>query len=43
MIQACVDVAKGASGSALIKVLGLTGQVQLISGLGFAIGLALSG
>ena len=43
MIQACVDVAKGATGPALIKVLGLTGQVQLISGLGFAIGLALSG
>lgn len=43
MIQACVDVAKGAVGPALIKVLGLTGQVQLISGLAFAAGLALSG
>ncbi|MDG1366238.1 MAG: 1,4-dihydroxy-2-naphthoate polyprenyltransferase [Acidimicrobiales bacterium] len=43
MIQACVDVAKGATGHALIKVLGLSGQVQLISGLGFAIGLAVSG
>lgn len=43
MIQAVVDVKKGASGAALIKVLGLSGQVQLISGLAFAAGLALSG
>lgn len=43
MIQACVDVAKGTTGPALIKVLGLTGQVQLVSGLAFACGLALSG
>jgi len=43
MIQATVDVKKGASGTALIKVLGLSGQVQLISGLAFAAGLALSG
>ena len=43
VIQACVDVGKGTSGQALIKVLGLTGQVQLISGLAFAAGLAISG
>ena len=43
MIQACVDVTKGATGTALIKVLGLGGQVQLIAGLAFAAGLALSG
>lgn len=43
VIQACVDVVKGASGPALIKVLGLTGQVQLISGLAFAAGLAFGG
>ena len=42
MIQAVVDVQKGASGLALIKVLGLTAQVQLVSGLGLAAGLALS-
>lgn len=43
MIQAIVDVKKGATGPALIRVLGLSGQTQLISGLGFAIGLAVSG
>ena len=43
MIQAVVDVRKGATGPALIKVLGLTAQVQLVSGLAFAAGLALSG
>lgn len=43
MIQAIVDVKKGATGPDLIKVLGLTGQTQLISGLAFAVGLALSG
>jgi len=42
VIQACVDVGKGTSGRALVKVLGLTGQVQLISGLAFAAGLAIS-
>ena len=42
VIQACVDVGKGTSGQALVKVLGLTGQVQLISGLAFAAGLAVS-
>ena len=43
MIQAVVDVQKGARGPELIKVLGLTASVQLVSGLGLAIGLALSG
>ena len=43
MIQAVVDVLKGATGKALIKVLGLTAAVQLVSGLAFALGLALSG
>ncbi|MEM9467571.1 MAG: 1,4-dihydroxy-2-naphthoate polyprenyltransferase [Actinomycetota bacterium] len=43
MIQAIVDVRKGAKGPELIRVLGLTASVQLVSGLGLAIGLALSG
>ena len=43
MIQAVVDVQKGARGPDLIRVLGLTASVQLVSGLGFAIGLALTG
>ena len=43
MIQAVVDVRKGAVGPELIKVLGLTASVQLVSGLGLAIGIALSG
>ena len=43
MIQAVVDVQKGATGAELIKVLGLTASVQLVSGLGLAIGLAVTG
>ena len=43
MIQAIVDVKQGARGAELIKVLQLTASVQLVSGLGFAAGLALSG
>ena len=43
MIQAVVDVRKGAKGPELIKVLGLTASVQLVSGLGLAIGIALTG
>ena len=43
MIQAVVDVQKGATGPELIKVLGLTASVQLVSGLGLAIGLAVTG
>ena len=43
MIQAVVDVQKGATGPELVKVLGLTAPVQMVSGLGFAIGVALTG
>ncbi len=43
MIQAVVDVQKGATGPELVKVLGLTASVQMVSGLGFAIGVALTG
>jgi len=43
MIQAVVDVQKGATGPDLVKVLGLTASVQMVSGLGFAIGVALTG
>ena len=43
MIQAVVDVQKGATGPEFIKVLGLTASVQMVSGLGFAIGVALTG
>jgi len=43
MIQAVVDVQKGATGAELIKVLGLTASIQLVSGLGLAIGLAVTG
>lgn len=43
MIQAIVDVRKGAKGGELIKVLGLTASVQLVSGLGLALGIALTG
>ena len=35
MIQAVVDVQKGATGPELVKVLGLTASVQMVSGLGF--------
>ena len=34
MIQAVVDVQKGATGPELVKVLGLTAPVQMVSGLG---------
>lgn len=43
MIQAVVDVRKGARGPELIRVLGLTASVQLVSGLGLAIGIAVTG
>ena len=43
MIQAVVDVQKGATGPDLVKVLGLTASVQMVSGLGFAIGVDLTG
>jgi hypothetical protein len=36
-------VRRGATGVELIKVLGLAAQVQMVAGLGFAAGLALSG
>ena len=42
-IQAMAVVRRGAHGRELIKVLGLAAQVQLVSGLGFAAGIALSG
>lgn len=41
--QPVVDVLTGASGPALIPVLGATGRVQLVFGALFAFGLALSG
>ncbi len=40
--QPVVDVLTGASGAALIPVLGATGRVQLVFGLLFALGLAVS-
>jgi 1,4-dihydroxy-2-naphthoate octaprenyltransferase len=40
--QPVVDVLTGASGPALIPVLGATGRVQLVFGLLFALGLSIS-
>lgn len=42
-IQSMAVVRRGAQGRDLIAVLGLAAQVQLISGLGLAVGLAVSG
>jgi 1,4-dihydroxy-2-naphthoate octaprenyltransferase len=42
-VQAMAVVRRGATGVELIKVLGLAAQVQMVAGLGFAAGLALSG
>ncbi len=43
VVMAIRAVARGATGAELIPVLGLTGRVQLLSGLAMAAGLALTG